>query len=142
MPRTLVWLNLYGREAVRCKLKNSLKHKTCIFCLFLMITLVSSPKQPFYTILHTTVLWRIFFRLVIVFWATCSLVLYWLSNTHINFHDYLMCSYPFLKNSKGKNFFLQHDHNHSYVPIIRPVPMNVTGLDFENSAYNIGRAVQ
>ena len=35
MRRTAMWLNLYGREAVRHKLKNGLKHKKCTFCLFL-----------------------------------------------------------------------------------------------------------
>ena len=34
MRRALVWLNLYGREAVRQKLKNSLKTRFLCFCVF------------------------------------------------------------------------------------------------------------
>ena len=41
MGRTLMWLNLYGREAVRRKLKNSLKTQKIHFCLF-----VSYIGQP------------------------------------------------------------------------------------------------
>ena len=53
MRRALVWLNLYGREVVRCKLKNSLKTKKCTFCLFL--SLCGTASQP-YRLSHTNAL--------------------------------------------------------------------------------------
>ena len=43
MRRELMWLNLYGSEAVRHKLKNRQKMQGWVEIL--MITLVSSPKQ-------------------------------------------------------------------------------------------------
>ena len=54
MQRALVWLNLYGLEAVRHKLKNSLKthKKAIIFCLLLSLCLTSRP----YLLSHTNAL--------------------------------------------------------------------------------------
>ena len=50
MRRALVWLNLYGCEAVRQKFKNSLKTQKMHFLLFLSLCLTAS--RP-YRLSHT-----------------------------------------------------------------------------------------
>ena len=45
MRRALMWLNLYGHEAVRHKLKNGLKTQKMHFCLFKNFCFLTSNKN-------------------------------------------------------------------------------------------------